>query len=132
MSEAAFYDCAAVKVGARPRGEMFARAAHRKTAKMEDLELFLMVLRNILVCGDQEEGLREVAHSTAGRLGMPTGVTTVEQSEANGLVQQNVRALRERLHIIVEDVRRTGVEVFVDHLLAQWAVRHTDWTHTSS
>ena len=35
------------------------------------------VVNNILVYCDQEECLPEVVHSTAGRLGMPTGVTAV-------------------------------------------------------
>ena len=69
--EAAYFDYATVKnspqgaevkilVGAGPRGETFARAAHRKGAKFKDLELFLKVLH----C-DQEERLREVVHNTA-------------------------------------------------------------------
>ena len=37
---------------------------------------------------------------------MPTGVTAVEQSQANGRAEQRVRALRERLQIMVEDTRR--------------------------
>ena len=39
------------------------------------------------------------------------GVTEVEQSQANGLAEQRVRALRERLQMIVEDARRCGVEI---------------------
>ena len=102
----AYFDCAIVKnsqqgaevkilVGAGPRGETFARAVHRKRAKFEDLEHFLKVLQarygNIPVYCDQEECLREVVHSTAGRLGMPTGVTAVEQSQATGRAEQRVR-----------------------------------------
>ena len=90
----------------------FARAVHRKGAKSEDLEQFLKVLQtrcgNIPVYCDQEECLREAAHSMAGRLDMPTGVTAVEQSQANGRAEQRVRALRERLQILVEDARRRG------------------------
>ena len=70
-----------VLVGAGPRGETFARAVHRKGAKFEDLELFLKVLQtrygNIPVYCDQEDCLREVVQSTAGRLGLPTRVTAV-------------------------------------------------------
>ena len=99
-----------ILVGAGPRGETFARAVHRKGATFEDLAQFLKVLRtrygNIPVYCDQEECLREVVHSTAGRLGMPTRVTAVEQSQANGRAEQRVRALRERLQIPVEDARR--------------------------
>ena len=59
---------------------------HRKGAELGDLELFLKVLEtrygNIPVYCDQEGCLREVVHSTAGRLELPTGVTAVEQSQA--------------------------------------------------
>ena len=90
VAEAAYFDYATVKnsqqiaevkilVGAGPRGETF---ASRKRAKFEDLELFLKVLKtrygNIPMCCDQEECLREVVHSTAGRLGLPTRVTAIE------------------------------------------------------
>ena len=58
----------------------------------EDFKLFLNVFQtrcgHILV-------YREVAHSTGGRLGMPAGVTAVEQSQATGRVEQRVRPLRE-------------------------------------
>ena len=99
VAEGAYFDHATVNnreqgaevkilVGGGPRGETFARAGHRKGAKFEDLELFLKVLQtrygNISVYCDQEECLREVAHSTARRLGLPTGVTAVTQSQANG------------------------------------------------
>ena len=48
-----------ILVGARPRGETFAKAAHRKSANVEDLEVFLKVLQtqcgNIPVfCGREE------------------------------------------------------------------------------
>ena len=108
-----------ILVGAGPRGETCARAVHRKGVKVEDLELFLKVLQtrcgNIPVYCDQEECLREVVHSTAGRLELPAGVTAVEQSEANGRAEQCVRALRERLHILVEHARRCGVEIIQLH-----------------
>ena len=58
---------------------------------------------------------------------MPTGVTAVEQSQANGRAEQQVRALRERLQILVEDARRRSTEIILDHLVAQWAVRHAEW-----
>ena len=71
-----------ILVGAGPRGETFARAVHLNGATFEDLEQFLKVLQtrygNIPVYCDQDECLREVVHSTAGRLGMPTRVTAVE------------------------------------------------------
>ena len=96
VAEAAYFDFATVKnsqqgaqvkilVGAGPRGETFATAVHRKGATFEDLELFLKVMQtrygNIPMCCDQEESLREVAHGTAGKLGLPTGVTGVEQGQ---------------------------------------------------
>ena len=99
VADAAYFDCTQIKnsqhgaevkilVGAGPHGETFARAVHRKGAKFEDLEQFLKVLQtrygNIPVYRDQEECLREVVHSMAGRLGMPTRVKAVEQSQANG------------------------------------------------
>ena len=37
-----------------------------------------------------------------------------------GCTEQRLRALRERLHISVEEVRRTGVVVLLDHRVAQW------------
>ena len=65
-------------------------------------------------------------HSTAGTLGLPTGVTGVEQSQANGRAEQRVRALRERLPIIIEDARRRGVEIILGHPVAQWARSDVD------
>ena len=142
VAEAAHFDYATVKnsqrgaavkilVGAGPRGDTFTRAVHRTGAKFEDLELFLKVLQtrygNIPVYCDQEECLREVVHSTAGRRGLPTGGTAVEKSQANGRAEQRVRALRERLQIMVEDARRCGVQMILDHPVAQWAARHAEW-----
>ena len=58
-----------VLVGAGPRGEMYARAVHRKGARLEDVGSFLKVIRDrygqIEVMCDQEECLREVVHSFA-------------------------------------------------------------------
>ena len=59
-----------------------------------------------------------MVHNTARRLGLRTRVTAVEQSQANGRAEQRVRALRERLQIIVEDARRRGVEIILDHPVA--------------
>ena len=93
---------------------------HRKGATLEDLCLFLKErYGNIPVYRDQEVCLREVVHSAAGRLVFPTGVTAVVQSQANGRAEQRVRALRERLQIIVEDARRCGVGSILDHPAAQ-------------
>ena len=75
----------------------------------------------------KKERLREVVQNTAGRLELPTRVTTIEQSQANGRVEQRVRALRERLQIMVEDARRCGVDIILDHPVPQWAVRHPEW-----
>ena len=87
--------------------------------------MFLKVLQTrcekILVDCDHEECVRAVAHSTASRFGMPTGVTAVERSQANGRAEQRVGALRERLHITVQDVRRTRAEVMFGHFVAQSA-----------
>ena len=103
----------------------------REPCIAKDLELYLKVLQtrhgNIPVYCDQEECLRGVVHSTAGRLGLPTGVTAAEQSQRNGRAEQRVRALRERSQIVVEDARRCGVEIILDHPVAQWAVRHAEW-----
>ena len=105
-----------ILVGAGPRGETFARAVRRNGAKFEDLEHFLKVLQtrygNISLYCDQE---------------MPTGVTAIEQSQANGRAEQRVRALRERLQILVEDARRRSTEIMLDHPVAEWAVRHAEW-----
>ena len=68
---------------------------------------------------DQEVCLREVVHSAAGRLVLPTGVKSVVQSQANGRAEQRVRALRDRLQIMVEDARRCGVESILDHPVTQ-------------
>ena len=103
---------------------------HCKGAKSEDLELFLKVLHtrygNIPVSCDQEECLRDVIHNTAVRLGLPTGVTAVGQSQANGRAEQRVRASGEFLQIMVEDARRRGVGFILDRLIAQWAVGHAE------
>ena len=99
------------------RSETFTRAVHRKGATIQDLELFPSVLPtryvHINVFCDQEECLCEVVHNTAGRLGMPTGGDSSgsKPSERTWCAELPVRALREKLHVIVEDGRRTGVEV---------------------
>ena len=56
-----------------------------------------------------------MVRSTAGRLGLSTGVTAIEQSQANGRAEQRVRTLRQRLQIMVEDARRCGVEIIQLH-----------------
>ena len=142
VAEAPYFDYAKMKnsrqsaeveilVGAGPRGETFARAVDRKGANIEDHELFLKVLQtrygNIPVYWDQEECLREVVHSTARRFGMLTGVTAVEQCQANGRAEQRVRALRERLQIMIEDARRRRAQIILDRPVAQWAARHAEW-----
>ena len=108
------------------RGETFAKARKpfiEGAQNFEDLEQFLEVLQtrygNIPVYCDQKVCLREVVHRTARKLGLPTGVTVVEQSQADGRAQQRVRALRERLQILVEDARRRRVEIILDHLVAE-------------
>ena len=120
-----------ILVGAGPRGETFARVVHRKGVTFEDLELFLKVLQTfsgyIPVYSDQEEYLREVVHKTTRRLGLPTRVTAVEQSQVNGRAEQRVCAKRERLQIMVQDARRGGAEIILDHPVAHWAVRHAEW-----
>ena len=63
-----------------------------KEQKIEDLELFLKVLQTrygiLAVYCDEEECPRQIVHGTAERLGLPTGVTAVEQSQANERAQQ--------------------------------------------
>ena len=54
-------------------------------------------------------------------------MTAVEQSQANGRAEQRVRALRERLQVMVEDTRRRCPDPSLDHLVAQWVVRHAEW-----
>ena len=54
-------------------------------------------------------------------------MAAVEQSQANGRDEQRVRALRERLQIMIEDARRRGAEIILGHPVAQWAVRHAEW-----
>ena len=56
---------------------------------------------------------------------MPTGVTAVGAESSKWTCR--IRALRERLQILVEDARRRGVDIILDHLVAQWAVRHAEW-----
>ena len=89
------------------------RAVHRKGAIFVDLELTVSegaanTLWNIPVYCDQEECLREV-----------------EKSQASGRAVQRLRALKERLQILIEDARRCGVEIILDDV-AQWAVRHAE------
>ena len=135
VSEAAYFDYAIVKnsqQGAESRswlvldrtGKRLREPCIAKEQNSKILNCFLQVLQtrygNIPVYRDQEECLREVVHNTAGRLGLPTGVTAVEQSQANGRAEQRVRALRERLQIMVEDARRRGAEIIPDHPVAQW------------
>ena len=70
----------------------------------------------------------EVAHSTAGLLGLPTGVTAVEQSQVNErAVAACASTEREHLQIMVEDARRRGCDITLDHIVAQWAGRHAAW-----
>ena len=111
-------------------GRVVRRSQGRPTPKVRRSRTskpFLKVLQtrygNILVHCGQEDCWREGQHKTAGRLGMPTGVTTNDQGQASGHAEQRVRALRAQIHIIVEDLRRTGVEVIFDHP----AGRHAEW-----
>ena len=57
---------------------------------------------------------------------MPTEVTAVEPSQANGRAEQRVRALRERLQILVEDARRRGAGIMLGRPVARCAVRHAE------
>ena len=124
VAEAAYFDYATVKnnlqcaevkflVGAGPRGETYARVVHRKRATFEDLELFLKVLQtrhgHIPVYCDHEECLREVVHSIAERLVLPTNVPAIERSQANGRAETRVRALKERLQIMFKDEKNGAV-----------------------
>ena len=90
----------------RSQGQCVGRVRTLKT-----LNFFVKMLQthfgHIPVYCDQEEYLRAVVHSTAGRVCMPTGVTAVGKSLENGCAEQRVRALRER---------RSGVDVIFDHL----------------
>ena len=54
-------------------------------------------------------------------------MTEVEQCQTNGRVEQRVLALRERLHIMVEDARRRSSQIILDRPVAQWAMRHAEW-----
>ena len=123
-----------ILVGAGPRGETFARAVHRKRAKLEDLDLFSKRLQtrygNIPVYSDQEGCLREIVHSTARRFGLQTRLTAIEQSQRNGRAEQRVRALRECLQIMIEDARRRGVKIMLEHPVAQWAARLPNGSRT--
>ena len=134
VAEAAYFDYATVKnnlqcaevkflIGARPRGETFARVVHRKRTNFEDLDLFCKGLQtrhgHIPMYCDQEECLREVVHSSTERLGLPTNVPAIEQSQANGRAEQRVRALKERLQIMFKDEKRCGVEIILDHPVEQ-------------
>ena len=80
---------------------------------------------DLQMCSVSKRGLREVVLKKAGRLRLPTGVTAVEQCQANGRAEQRVRALRERLQIMVGDARRRA-ETMLDNLVAQWAVGHAE------
>ena len=77
---------------------------------------------------DREECLR-VVHKTTARLACKNGVTAVEHSQANKRAEQRERALRERLHIIVEEVTQTGAEHVFEHVVARWPVRQERWIH---
>ena len=88
--------------GRRLREQCIAKEQNSKI-----LACFLKVLQtrhgHIPVYCDQEECLREVVHSIAERLGLPTNVPAIEQSQANGRAEQRVRVLKERLQIIFKD-----------------------------
>ena len=94
-----------------------------KEQKSKILTCFFKVLQtrhgHIPVYCDQEECLREVVHSSTERLGLPTRVPAIEQSQANGRAEQRVRALKERLQIMFKDEKRCGVEIILDHPVEQ-------------
>ena len=78
-------------------------------AKIEDNEQFLKVSQTRLATSPSAVIKREacVKLRTAHPTDWATGVTAVELSKSNERAEQRVGALRERLHIIVEGVRRT-------------------------
>ena len=73
---------------------------------------------------DQEGCLREVVHNAAERLLLPTRVPAIERSQTNGRAVQRVRALKERSQIMFKDEKQCGVEIILDHPIAQCEVRH--------
>ena len=95
---------------------------------MDDLERFLEMMKSrygqILCMSDQEEVLLQVVRPVALKLGLPTGTSPVERPQANGRAEQRVRNMKERLHIIVAEMRKKGIEVLESPTLTSWAVRH--------
>ena len=99
MSEAAFFDYATVKnsqhnsevkllVGAGPRAETFARAAHRKGATIEEC------------C----KHVSETSLSTVVKRSVCVKFCTAQVED--WACQMRVPAPRQRLHVIVEDARQ--------------------------
>ena len=92
-----------ILVGAGPRGETFARAVHRKGAKIENFELFLKELQtrygNIQVYCDQQECFREVAQYSK-----KTGITNKSDSNST---ESSIRMCRAACTSIE---RRRGAE----------------------
>ena len=107
-------------VGAGPRGETFARAVHRKRVNIRSSGTVSEVVCRLVVETFQCTMIKKsvcVKWCTVQLEGWSCQreLTAVEQSEANGRAEQRVRALRERLHILVEHARRCGVEIIQLH-----------------
>ena len=82
----------------------------------------------ILCMSDQEECLVQIVKPVALKLGLPRGSSPVERPQANGRAEQRVRNMKERLRIIVEEMRKKGIEILESPTLTSWAVRHAEWT----
>ena len=86
---------------------------HGMGAKFDDLERFLEVMKSrygqILRMSDQEECLVQMVRPVALKLGLPIGSSPIERPQANGRAEQHVRNMKERLHIIVAEMRKKDV-----------------------
>ncbi len=56
------------------------------------------------------------------------GASPVERPQANGRAEQEFRSVKERLRIIVAEMRKKGVEILESPTLTSWAARRAEWT----
>ncbi len=61
----------------------------------------------ILYMRDQEECLVQMVRPVALKLGLPIGSSPIERPQANGRAEQRVRNMKERLHVIAAEVRKS-------------------------
>ena len=76
---------------------------------------------------DGEDALRHVISNAAGKAGQLSSQLFVERDEANRLSDQRVRHFCWLLQALIEDARARGLACSLEHMIAWWANKRTNW-----